>query len=87
MKKYSVGAGPNVHAAHMRMPVAWKLQGSNEKTNWVDLDMRTEQTNWTDDEVRSFDIAKPAPYRYYRLYATAGVDQTIIRLYKFDLTN
>lgn len=86
-KKYSVGAGPKVHAAHIRMPVAWKFQGSNDKTDWVDLDTRTEQTNWTDDEVRSFDIANPAPYRYYRLYATAGVDPTIIRLYKLDLTN
>lgn len=86
-KKYSAGAGPKIHSAHMRMPVAWKLQGSNDKTNWVDLDTRTEQTNWTDDEVRSFDIAKPAPYRYYRLYATAGVDPTIIRLYKFDLSD
>lgn len=85
-KKYSIGSGPTAEeAARIRMPTAWKLQGSNNKTKWDDLDTQEGQTQWQTDETRTFNIAKPETYKYYRLLVTAGGVIDVVRLYKFDL--
>ena len=84
-EKYIIGAGPSVHDAHLRMPTAWKLQGSNNKVNWIDLDIQKGQTNWADDKDRTFKIRKPGYYKYYRLRTIEGGDPNIVRLYRFDL--
>lgn len=56
-----------------RGPKNFSLQGSNDGTNFTVLDTRTNQTGWADRvrEVRSFDIAVPAAYSYYRFFIAA----------------
>ncbi len=59
-----------------RAPQAWTLQGSNTGAfagEQVTLDTRSAQTGWNNlGEVRSFNIASPASYSYYRLNVTAN---------------
>jgi hypothetical protein len=49
---------------------SWKLQGSNDDSTWTDLDTQTGVPTWTANEKRSYAIATPGSYRYYRLYIT-----------------
>jgi hypothetical protein len=57
------------------MPTAWKLQGSNDNSNWTDLDSRTGQS-FSNAELKTFDplssAGSEASFRYYRLYMSAG---------------
>lgn len=46
----------------------WKIQGSNNKTSWIDIDDRSGIATWAAYESRSYDVATPGSYRYYRLY-------------------
>lgn len=46
----------------------WTLQGSNNETDWTNLDFRTGYS-WSAGQQREFTLADPAgSYRYYRLY-------------------
>ena len=57
-----------------RTPTTWKFQGSNNDTDWTDLDSVTTYTGWpSSTELVAFGVDSPASYRYYRLYVTANV--------------
>ena len=83
--KYILQAGPVWHGGNYRMPTAWKLQGSNDSSAWVDLDTRINQTNWGGLEERVFAIGTPAVFKYYRLCYTSVGEPGIIRLYEVRL--
>ena len=51
-------------------PKTWKLQGSNNDTDWDDLDSQTGITLTNRQCINWYTIASPAAYRYYRLYVT-----------------
>lgn len=53
-----------------RAPKNFKLQGSNNDSTWNDLNSQTGIT-FTASEVKTFTIATPGSYLYYRLYVTA----------------
>ena len=56
----------------------WQLQGSNDNALWSVLDSHT-AIDWTQDETKTFTIASPSVYQYYRVYITnAGGDETYI---------
>ena len=55
-----------------RSPKDWKLQGSNDATDWVDVDTVTEETDWTAWEKRTFAVDTPGDYRYYKLLISAA---------------
>lgn len=70
-----------------RCPKSWTFQGSNDGTNWMTLDTRTNlnQDTWWRWGERFFPIASPASYLYYRINVTAnygdgymGVSQLIL---------
>lgn len=50
---------------------AWKMQGSNDGTNWTDLDVQTEIEGWSDWYETDFEIEEPKAFLYYRLLITA----------------
>ncbi len=53
-------------------PRSWTFLGSNDGTNWVTLDSRSDVTNWTYNETKTFDVTFSDYYRYYRLNITAN---------------
>ncbi|SEL81232.1 F5/8 type C domain-containing protein [Paenibacillus sp. cl141a] len=48
-------------------PKEWTFEGSNNDTDWTILDAQTNQVNWTNGEKRSYMIANPMSFRYYRV--------------------
>jgi len=66
--KYSV----TCHASNsIWSPTSWKIQGSNNGTDWTDLD--TQNVTWgAAGETKMFNISNPSSNIYYRLYCTAG---------------
>jgi hypothetical protein len=69
-----------------RMPKDWRFEGSNDGSNWTVLDIQADQTDWKVNERRTYTCANPGSFRYYRLYITAGVNATALRLYEMTLT-
>ncbi len=53
-----------------RSPKNWTFEGSNDNTNWVVLDTRTNQTSWAGQNI--YDISNTTAYRYYRINITAN---------------
>ena len=65
-RDHSYGGYPLIDA-----PVNWLIQGSNDNTNWIDIDTQTGIYDWTWKESRDFVLTKPSgKYRYYRFYCT-----------------
>lgn len=50
----------------------WTFEGSNDDTNWTVLDTQTNAPAWTGLETRTYAIATPARYRYYRINISAN---------------
>lgn len=50
----------------------WKLQGSNDDSEWTDLDTQTNYTGLDDGLMNTFNLPSPSnTYRYFMLYITA----------------
>jgi hypothetical protein len=54
-------------------PKSWKLQGSNDNSNWADLHEIVGFSDWVSGKVNDWDITSPNNYRYYRIYITETV--------------
>ena len=63
-----------------RAPRDWTLQGSQNGTDWVDVDRRTGQTFAERFQTRVFDVANTTTYAHYRLNITANSGEPIIQL-------
>jgi hypothetical protein len=63
-----------------RDPRDWTLQGSADRQTWSDVDRRTGQTFPDRFQIRRFDVADPAEYRYYRLAVTANSGEPLTQL-------
>ena len=65
-----------------RLPLVWKFQGSNNGTDWIDLDSRTTTSaSWESTTLRTFTLSNPGAYTRYRIYITqnGGDGYTSIR--------
>jgi glucose/arabinose dehydrogenase/type 1 glutamine amidotransferase len=71
--------------APTRDPKDWTLQGSDDGTNWTDLDRRTGQV--FDDRflTKKYDITNTHAYAWYRLNITANSGSTITQLAELKL--
>jgi len=70
--KYRVGAANTIAG---RSPRDFRLQGSNDGTTWVDIDVRTGQAGWSTTvfETREYRITgSPVPYSRHRLFINAN---------------
>lgn len=68
--------------APQRDPKNWSVLGSNDGSDWTTIDTQTDQT-WADDDrgvKKSYTIAEPATYSYYRLDITANHSGGLIQL-------
>ncbi|MGJ7498651.1 discoidin domain-containing protein [Variovorax sp. RT4R15] len=55
-----------------RDPKDWQFQGSNDGSTWTTLDTQSDQAFAQRFELKTYAIANPASYRYYRLNITAN---------------
>lgn len=73
--EYEVGSGYQSfsapHTADTMAPTSWKLQGSNDGTDWVDIDFRENITEWTQQVNKRFSVSAPGYYKFYRLLILA----------------
>jgi hypothetical protein len=54
-------------------PNTFKLQGSNDGTNWNDIGDAQNPTSWNQAETKTFDVSfNKTPYNVYRIYVTAS---------------
>jgi hypothetical protein len=70
-----------------RDPKNWTLQGSTDGATWKQLDARSGQAFTSRFQKKSYTIATPGSYTYYRLNITAVADPTlkILQLAEWDL--
>jgi hypothetical protein len=66
--RYSVTSTPDANLVE-RDPKDWQLQGSNDGSNWTTLDTQSDQKRF---ELKTYAVASPGSYRYYRLNITAN---------------
>ena len=59
-----------------RDPKNWQFQGSNDGVTWTTLDTQSNQAFTRRLEMKSFTVASPSAYRYYRLNITANNGDT-----------
>jgi hypothetical protein len=70
IKSYVIRAREN---ASPRWPTAWKLQGSNNDSDWTDIGSEQTQTEWVPNQNKSFDLStNTTAYQYYRLRITGA---------------
>jgi hypothetical protein len=55
-----------------RDPKDWQFQASNDGATWTTLDTQTDQAFAERSELKTYAIANPTSYRYYRLNITAN---------------
>jgi hypothetical protein len=67
------------------MPKDWQIQGSNDGTTWKDLDFQKNQITWKTNEERTYVVASPAAYEFYRFYFAAGNQPEILRIYEIKI--
>lgn len=53
--------------AEARDPKNWRLQGSNDGTNWTDLDVQTDILFTAYKQTKRFEFDNNTPYKHYRL--------------------
>jgi hypothetical protein len=81
IKAYSIT--PAVRSNNMYAPIDFKLQGSNDDVNWIDVDTQTglteiNQNAWYPYVERKFYLANESEsYLYYRLYLTTTGSQSL----------
>jgi hypothetical protein len=69
-----------------RDPKNWQFQGSNDGATWTTLDTQSNQMFAERFELKTYTVASPASYRYYRLNITANNgDSTFTALGEFGL--
>ncbi|SNT19510.1 alpha-1,2-mannosidase, putative, partial [Micrococcales bacterium KH10] len=51
-------------------PRSWRLEGSNNGTDWVVVDERVDEDFWWRTQTRAFQIASPGEFDHYRLVIT-----------------
>lgn len=68
-----------------RDPKDWTLQGSQDGTNWVDLDTQTDQDFPERFQRREFEITNTTAYSNYRLDITANDGEPLVQLADWGL--
>lgn len=67
---YTLQSGNQYHGS--RSPSAWTFEGCDDGSSWLVLDSRSGVSSWSAAEKKSFALAEPAAYRFYRLNITAN---------------
>jgi hypothetical protein len=65
-------------------PTAWKLQGSNDNSTWIDVDAVTGYV-FASDGPFTFTVDTPGSYAVYRLYITATSGGKYVQIREWEL--
>lgn len=68
-------------------PKDWVLQGSNNGSNWVDLDKRSAETFANRSQTKTYNFTNSTAYQYYRLNVTKNNGGNEIQLGEIELKN
>lgn len=82
VNKYILSASSNNLTG---MPKSWLFQGSNDGTNWVDLDSRSNETSWTSLQSRTYYFDNNKEFLYYRLNISSINGATWITFSKLQM--
>jgi hypothetical protein len=63
-----------------RDPLNWRLEASNDGSNWTVLDRRENEDFRARRETRTFTFANSTPYNFYRIYVTAVNSGSLFQL-------
>ncbi|MTJ48840.1 LamG-like jellyroll fold domain-containing protein [Dolichospermum sp. UHCC 0259] len=80
--EYKITSANDVPA---RDPKNWTLQGSNDGSNWTNLDTRNNETFSSRFQTRSFTLNNSTGYSYYRLNITANNGDSATQLAELQL--
>lgn len=69
IKRYAIASAFDMPG---RDPKDWQFQGSNDGSAWRPLDTQSNQTFAERYQMKTYTVASPAVYRYYRLNITAN---------------
>ncbi len=84
VQRYTVISSP--FEQNPRDPKDWQFQGSNDGSTWTTLDTQSDQLFAERFELKSYTVASPDSYRYYRLNITANNgDSTFTAFSEFGL--
>ena len=70
-----------------RDPKDWTLQGSTDGSTWTTVDAQTGQTFEKRGQTRTYEVADPQPYSYYRLTVTANGGAPIVQIAEVELAD
>lgn len=78
IKKYQI-RNRNDHLNYSS-PYTWKIEGSNNGTDWEEIDSQTNVTSWSQNELKTFTVpTNNRGYFYHRIYVTEhGSDGLLI---------
>lgn len=82
IKQYELKSG---YTAEDSMPMAWKLQGSQDGVVWNDLDLRTDQTGWKTFDKREYEVKSSTEYKFYKFTFTKGNHPHAVRIYEIKI--
>lgn len=71
VRHYRIISSADIASHPSRAPKNWTLEASNDGTGWTSLDTRTNQAATSNNAERTYAIASPGAYRYYRMRITA----------------
>jgi hypothetical protein len=68
-------------------PTEWTLKGSNDGVGFTIIDTRTGITPWLASEAKTFQVAAPGAYTYYRLDITDNsISSTVVTVGELNFT-
>lgn len=79
---YTVGSANDAKA---RDPKSWKLEGSLDGTNWVQLDTRQDQVFNSRFETKIYDFNNTEAYKYYRLTILSNLGDNLFQLAEWTM--
>ncbi|MFZ5968972.1 MAG: cohesin domain-containing protein [Bacillota bacterium] len=66
-------------------PKNWTFEGSNDGTNWIILDTRSEEINWESGEKREYTFTNNSQYKIYRINMTANNGATYYSIAEMEM--
>ena len=87
MNAYRVMSNGNSESAGDRAPKSIKFYGSNDGTDWTELDARQHETGWVKSEERQYEFTNETAYAKYRIEFHACNSGDLLEIFKLEYGN
>lgn len=84
---YRVTCNGNSDSAEARAPKSIKFYGSNDGTDWTELDDRSHETGWVKSEERQYEFTNETAYAKYRIEFHACNSDDLLEIFKLEYGN